>query len=123
MSADKNLRPALLGVHLPIPRLEVCSVRDSGTLNLCWPQDLPGIGEVSVAFDPFTPSPVENVTVTVARDASTAFVSSSTDLRNFLAPGTIIRIGGADVAADGTLTGSNGEGFLDYPGGVGHRYD
>ena len=84
-------------------------------------QDLSNIGDVTVSFDPFTPARIADANVTVARDASSAVISSSRDLRNFLSPGVVVRIGGEDVSADGTLAGTNGEGYLDYPGGVGHR--
>lgn len=84
-------------------------------------EDLSNIGDVSVSFDPYTPTRIADANVTVGRDASFAEISSSRDLRNFLSPGVVVRIGGEDAAAAGTLTGTNGEGFLDYPGGVGHR--
>lgn len=84
-------------------------------------QDLSNVGDVSVTFEPFTPYRIADANVTVARDASYAIVSSTRDLRNFISPGVTIRIGGSDASADGTLVGTNGEGFLDYPGGVGHR--
>lgn len=87
-------------------------------------EDLSNIGDVSVSFDPYTPTQIEDVTVTVGRDSSIAVVSSTTDvdLRNFLSPGVVIRIGGENASADGTLVGTNGEGYLDYPGGEGHMY-
>lgn len=87
-------------------------------------QDLSNIGDVTVSFDPYTPTRVADANVTVARDASFAeIVSSAGDLRNLLSPGVIIRIGGEDTSAAGTLAGTNGEGYLDYPGGAGHRCD
>lgn len=79
------------------------------------------MGDVSVSFSPFTPSRIEGANVTIGRDASFATISSTRDLRNYLSAGVIVRIGGADASADGTLVGTNGEGPLDYPGGVGHR--
>lgn len=84
-------------------------------------QDLPNIGDVSVTFGPFTPARIADANVTISRDASSAVITSSEDLRGYLSPGDIIRIGGDEAFSDGTLTGTNGEGFLDYPGGVGHR--
>lgn len=84
-------------------------------------QDLSNIGDVSVTTGPFTPYPIANVSVMVARDASYAIVSSTQDLRNFVSPGMIVRIGGIEASGGGTLMGTNGEGYLDYPGGVGHR--
>lgn len=90
-------------------------------MHLSLLQDLSNVGDVTVSFDPFTPTRIADANVTVARDASSAVVTSSGDLRNFLSPGVIIRIGGEEASADGTLTGTNGEGYLDYPGGVGHR--
>lgn len=83
-------------------------------------EDLSNIGDVSVSFDPYTPTRVADANVTVGRDASFAVIESSRDLRNFLSPGVVIRIGGDDASAAGTLMGTNGEGFLDYPGGEGH---
>lgn len=84
-------------------------------------EDLSNIGDVSVSFDPYTPTRIANATVTVGRDGSFAEISSVSDLRNFLSPGVVIRIGGEDASTDGTLVGTNGEGLLDYPGGEGHR--
>lgn len=88
-------------------------------------EDLSNVGDVSVSFDPYTATRIGDATVTVSRDGSVAEISSSspsTDLRNFLSPGVVIRIGGDDASAAGTLEGTNGEGLLDYPGGVGHRW-
>lgn len=85
-------------------------------------QELSNIGDVTVSFDTFTPSRIEGANVTVARDASYAMISSRRDLRNYLSPGVTIRVGGADASADNSLVGTNGEGYLDYPGGLGHRY-
>lgn len=84
-------------------------------------EDLSNIGDVSVSFDPYTPTQIADATVTVGRDASFAEITSSSDLRNFLSPGVVIRIGGQTASAAGTLVGTNGEGVLDYPGGEGHR--
>lgn len=89
-------------------------------------EDLSNIGDVSVSFDPYTATRIGDATVNVGRDATFAEVSSSsssssTDLRTFLSPGVVFRIGGDDASAAGTLEGTNGEGLLDYPGGVGHR--
>ena len=86
-------------------------------------EDLSNIGDVSVSFDPYTATRIGDATVNVGRDATFAEISSSssTDLRNFLSPGVVFRIGGDDASAAGTLEGTNGEGLLDYPGGVGHR--
>ncbi|CAM9932498.1 unnamed protein product, partial [Ectocarpus sp. 13 AM-2016] len=72
-------------------------------------EDLSNVGDVSVSFDPYTPTRIANTTVTVARDSSTAVVTSTRDLRNFLSPGVVIRIGGEDASAGGTLVGTNGE--------------
>lgn len=85
-------------------------------------EDLSNVGDVSVSFDPYTPTRIADANVTVARDSSSAVISSSRDLRNFLSSGVVIRIGGDEASAAGTLMGTNGEGYLDYPGGVGHMY-
>lgn len=84
-------------------------------------EDLSNIGDVSVSFDPYTPTRIADANVTISRDSSLAEIGSSQDLRNFLSPGAVVRIGGADASAAGTLLGTNGEEFLDYPGGEGHR--
>lgn len=84
-------------------------------------QDLPNVGDVSVTYDPFTLTRIADAKVTIARDASSAVVTSSRGLRGYLSPGDIVRIGGDDAFADGTLAGTNGERYLDYPGGAGHR--
>lgn len=74
-----------------------------------------------MTFGPFTPERIVDAKVTIARDASSAMITSSKDLRGYLSPGDVVRIGGDDAFAYGTLAGTNGEGYLDYPGGVGHR--
>lgn len=76
---------------------------------------------MTVSFDPYTPAYTGGAIVTVGRDASFAAISSSINVRSFLSPGAVFRLGGKDALADGTLAGTNGEGPLDYPGGVGHR--
>ncbi|CAM9811867.1 unnamed protein product, partial [Hapterophycus canaliculatus] len=72
-------------------------------------EDLSNVGDVSVSFDPYTPTRIADANVTVARDSSFAMVSSSRDLRNFLSSGVVIRIGGEGASAGGSLVGTNGE--------------
>ena len=72
-------------------------------------EQLSSIGAASVEVNMLSTYRIETATASIAQDAKVATISNLDDIRNYLAPGDVIRFG--DTATT-TLAGANGDSFI-----------